>query len=157
MYQCLNMGMNVSGSTKHISSDFCRGFRWISDISSWTRDSSSDLFCWSNMLKSKSLSRYLKDSPILIVVTKQLLVSSFGRFWVDLPLKLSWYQRDCTYQLWLSCLPIGTKLRIGLKGVSWFSDSWPVISAALSANWNQWMGLSKLSLSVTLVVSYVLN
>ena len=61
----------------------CDGARSISDISSLTSEINSDLRCWLDILKSKNLPRYLKDSPIFTVGTGQLLINSFGRFWID--------------------------------------------------------------------------
>ena len=61
----------------------CKGARSVSDISSLTSEINSDLCSWLDILKSKNLPRYLKDSPIFTVGTGQLLINSFGRYWID--------------------------------------------------------------------------
>ena len=61
----------------------CKGARSISDISSFTSEINSSLCSSLDILKSKYVPRYLKDSPILTVGTGQSLISNFGRYWID--------------------------------------------------------------------------
>ena len=120
----------------------CRGLRSISDISSLAREISSVLCSLSDIWKSKNFPRYLKDSPILIVGTGQLLISSFGKNWHDFD-KIFFIPKVLHLSTLIFMFDHWHQIENRFKRY-WFSKSWPVITAASSANWNQWMGFRKL-------------
>jgi hypothetical protein len=90
------------------------------------------------LLKLKYLPKYWKASPILIFGISCLLISSLGRCWIDfvrvffMPNVLHLSTRIIMLDHWHQ---MENRFRR-----CWFSDSWLLMTAASSANWNQWTG-----------------
>ena len=99
--------------------------------------------CWSlDMSKSKNLPKYRKDSPILTQGTRTPLISSLGRYWIALVV-LFLIQNVQHLSTLITILDHWHQIANRFTRC-WFSDSWELMTAASSANWNQWRGLSSL-------------
>jgi len=106
------------------------------DVTKWVN---SVLCNWLDIWKSKWRPRWRKESSSLTQGTNSLLMKSFGWIWADfeetvlIPKVQHLSTRIIISAHWHQIVK-------RCKGI-WLSCSCPLITAASSANWNQWVGV----------------